>query len=292
MNLKGTFDDKKVVKEIYSSDCLKRYSLFLVGVFLQAASFNLFILPSDMTFGINGVSVVLKQLFGINPSTIIMIANLLLLVASFVYLGKASTSKTIVGSILYPILVELTVFLPAVINFGNTEPVIVALSGAVIYGIGTGFVFKTGYTTGGVGVLKQIVSQYGKMTLGQATVYIEGFVITCCLFVFGWQAFIYSILSLFVISFFTDKVILGISKYKTFQIMTEREKEVKQFILNQLHHGVTILDSHGGYTGDKKRILLCTVPTKQYFILKEGILQIDNEAFFIVTDAYEVKGGQ
>ncbi|MCI9110834.1 MAG: YitT family protein [Bacilli bacterium] len=292
MELNKSFDDKKIVKEIYNNDRIKRYSLFLVGVFLQAASFNLFILPSDMTFGINGVSVVLKQLLGINPATIIMIANLLLLVASFVYLGKSATSKTIVGSILYPILVELTVFLPVVVNFGDTEPVIIALSGAVLYGFGSGFVFKAGYTTGGVGVLKQIVSQYGNMTLGQATIYIEGFVITSCLFVFGWQAFIYSILSLFVISFFTDKVVLGISKYKTFQIITNKEKEVKQFILNQLHHGVTILDSHGGYTGDKKRILLCTVPTKKYFILKEGILQIDNKAFFIVTDAYEVEGGK
>ena len=73
--------------------------------------------------------------------------------------------------------------------------------------------------------------------------------------------------------------------------MTKKEKEVKQLILNQLHHGVTILDSHGGYTDNKRRILLCTVPTKQYFLLKEGILQIDEDAFFIITDTYEVKGG-
>ena len=128
--------------------------------------------------------------------------------------------------------------------------------------------------------------------MGQATLYVEGCIVTLCLFVFGWQAFIYSLISLYVISTLTDKVILGISKYKTFQIITEKEKEVKQFILNQLHHGVTMLDSHGGYTGDKKKILLCTIPTKQYFILKEGILQIDKKAFFIVTDTYEVKGGE
>ncbi len=291
MLLKNTFDDKKIVKEVYSNDRLKRYTLFFLGVLIQAIAFNVFILPSHMSFGVSGIAVVLKQLIGVNPSFVILLANILLVIASFVYLGKSVTSKTIVGSILYPLLVEFTVFLPGVINLGDTEPVIIALSGAVLYGIGCGFVFKTGYTTGGSDVLKQIISQYGKKSMGQATLYVEGCVVTLCLFVFGWQAFIYSIISLYVISVLTDKVILGISKYKTFQIVTHKEKEVKQFILNQLHHGVTILESHGGYTGKEKKIILCTIPTKRYFLLKEGILKIDNKAFFIVTDTYEVEGG-
>lgn len=289
---KKTFDDNKIVKEVYSNDRFKRYSIFFIGVLIQAIAFNIFILPSHMSFGVSGVAVVLKQLCGLNPSFVILLANILLVIASFVYLGKSVTTKTIVGSILYPLLVEVTIFLPSIINLGDTEPVIVALSGAVLYGIGCGFVFKTGYTTGGSDVLKQIISQYGKKSMGQATLYVEGCIVTLCLFVFGWQAFIYSIISLYVISVLTDKVILGISKYKTFQIITDKEKEVKQFILNQLHHGVTILDSYGGYTGDKKKILLCTIPTKRYFLLKEGILQIDKKAFFIVTDTYEVKGGE
>ncbi len=292
MNLINAFDDKKIVQEVYNNDRLKRYSLFFLGVLIQAIAFNVFILPSDMAFGISGVSVVLKQLFGINPSFVILLANVLLLIASFVYLGKSTTSKTIVGSILYPLLVQITVFLPNMIDLGNTEPVIIALSGAVLYGIGTGFVFKTGYTTGGSDVLKQIVSQYGKVSMGKATVYVEGIIVASCLFVFGWQSFIYSLLSLYVVSFLTDKVILGISRYKTFQIITDKEKDVKQFILNQLHHGVTVLESKGGFTCDKKKILLCTIPTKRYFLLKEGILQIDKKAFFIVTDTYEVRGGE
>ncbi len=292
MLFKNAFDDNKVVREIYNNDRLKRYSIFFIGVLIQAVAFNVFILPSNMAFGVSGIAVVLQELFGINPAYIIFLANVLLLVASLVYLGKNVTSKTIVGAILYPLLVELTVSLPSVVDLGDTEPVVIALAGAVLYGIGTGFVFKTGYTTGGSDVMKQIISQYGKKSVGQATIYVEGVVVISCLFVFGWQAFIYSIISIILIGVLTDKVILGISKYKTFQIITVKEKEIEQFILNQLHHGVTVLDSHGGFTGDRKKILLCTIPTKQYFILKEGILQIDKDAFFIVTDTYEVKGGE
>ncbi len=292
MFFKSAFDDNKIIQQIYHNDRVKRYTLFIIGVLLQAVAFNVFILQSNMAFGVSGIAVVLNEIFGITPAYIILVANLLLIVASFVYLGKNVTSKTIVGSLLYPLLVELTVFLPNYVDLGTTEPVIVALSGAVLYGVGTGLVFKAGYTTGGSDVIKQIISEYGKKSIGQATIYVEGIVVTLCLFVFGWQSFIYSIISLFVISMITDNVILGISKYKTFQIITTKEREVKQFILNQLHHGVTILDSHGGYTGEKKKIMLCTIPTKEYFVLKEGILQIDKEAFFIVTDTYEVRGGE
>lgn len=292
MFFKSAFDDNKIIQQIYHNDRVKRYTLFIIGVLLQAVAFNVFILQSNMAFGVSGIAVVLNEIFGITPAYIILVANLLLIVASFVYLGKNVTSKTNVGSLLYPLLVELTVFLPNYVDLGTTEPVIVALSGAVLYGVGTGLVFKAGYTTGGSDVIKQIISEYGKKSIGQATIYVEGIVVTLCLFVFGWQSFIYSIISLFVISMITDNVILGISKYKTFQIITIKEREVKQFILNQLHHGVTILDSHGGYTGEKKKIMLCTIPTKEYFVLKEGILQIDKEAFFIVTDTYEVRGGE
>ena len=292
MFFKSAFDDNKIIQQIYHNDRVKRYTLFIIGVLLQAVAFNVFILQSNMAFGVSGIAVVLNEIFGITPAYIILVANLLLIVASFVYLGKNVTSKTIVGSLLYPLLVELTVFLPNYVDLGTTEPVIVALSGAVLYGVGTGLVFKAGYTTGGSDVIKQIISEYGKKSIGQATIYVEGVVVTLCLFVFGWQSFIYSIISLFVTSMITDNVILGISKYKTFQIITIKEREVKQFILNQLHHGVTILDSHGGYTGEKKKIMLCTIPTKEYFVLKEGILQIDKEAFFIVTDTYEVRGGE
>ena len=292
MFFKSAFDDNKIIQQIYHNDRVKRYTLFIIGVLLQAVAFNVFILQSNMAFGVSGIAVVLNEIFGITPAYIILVANLLLIVASFVYLGKNVTSKTIVGSLLYPLLVELTVFLPNYVDLGTTEPVIVALSGAVLYGVGTGLVFKAGYTTGGSDVIKQIISEYGKKSIGQATIYVEGIVVTLCLFVFGWQSFIYSIISLFVTSMITDNVILGISKYKTFQIITTKEREVKQFILNQLHHGVTILDSHGGYTGEKKKIMLCTIPTKEYFVLKEGILQIDKEAFFIVTDTYEVRGGE
>ncbi len=292
MLFKKVFDDNVIVKEIYNSARLKRYTLFIIGCILQAVAFSFFIAPSNLVFGVSGIAVALKQLLNLEPSYVILIANLLLLVASLIFLGKSVTSKTILGSILFPVLVGVSDMFIKYVDLGNTEPVIIALAGAVIFGLGTGLVFKAGYTTGGSDVIKQIISQYGKKTVGQATIIVEGVIVTFGILVFGLQSFIYSVLSIAVISTITDKVILGISSYKTFQIITSKESEIKQYILKQLNHGVTIINSEGGFGGKHKKILLCTIPTKEYFMLKEGIIRIDDNAFFIVTDTYEVKGGE
>ncbi len=290
-NLKA-FDDKKIKDIVLESDKMKRYSLFILGTFLQALSFNLFILPCNIIFGVSGISIILHNMFNITPAVIILLANVLLIIASYVFLGKDTTKGTILGSFIYPLFIELTSFLPNYIDLGNTEFIVMAVSGAIINGIGTGLVFREGFTTGGSDVLKQILSEYGKMPLGKATIFVEGTIIICGLFANGWQSFIYSILALAVISFMTDRVIIGISQFKTFQIITTQGKEVEKYLLNQLHHGVTVLEGYGAYTGKKQKILLCTLPTKEYYLAKEGILLIDSNAFFIVTDAYEVRGGE
>lgn len=292
MIFKKAFNSEKIVSDIYKGNRLKRYSIFISGVLLQALAFNIFILPSDMVFGTSGIAIVLNYIYQIPPALLILLMHIILIIASFTYLGINKTKKTIIGSLLYPLFTFLTTPLVKYIDLGSTETAIIAITGAVIYGFGTGLVFKAGYTTGGSDVLKQIVSKYGKKSLGSATIYVEGVIVTIGLFVFGWQSFIYSVISLIIIGNITDKVIIGISEYKTFQIITEKDKEINDYILNQMHHGVTIISGIGGFTGDKKKLLLCTIPTKEYFLLKEGITHIDDKAFFIVTDTYEVSKGE
>jgi len=102
----------------------------------------------------------------------------------------------------------------------------------------------------------------------------------------------YALIVLYLISIITDKVLLGISDSKAFYIITEKEEEVKQFVLSNLSHGVTIFKAKGAYDNKDRRVLFCVIPTREYFKLKEGISMIDAQAFFVVTDAYEVYGGE
>lgn len=283
--------DDKVLKEIYQKDRFKRTLYLISGMIIVSLAFNIFLMPSDIVLGVNGLSVIFRKLFGWDTSLVILIGSLFLLVLSFIFLGKEKTSKSIAGSLMFPLFLELTEWLIPYFKLGETEPILIAITGSIICGFGFGLVFKSGYTTGGTDILKQIISKYFKTSLGKAMILTDGAIILISFFVFGLQKFLYSILTMYLISYMIDKVILGISQSKTFFIITECETAVKKYILDNLSHGVTVIDSRGGYTGDFQKMIMCTIPTKEYFILKEGLQNIDPNVFFIITDAYEVSGG-
>lgn len=281
-----------IITEIYKRGRFVRYMQFLAGLLITSLAFNLFILPSKIVYGMSGIGVILNTLFEINPSIVILIGNILLLILSFFTLGFEKTKSSIVGSILYPIMVSLTVPLANQINIGDAEPIIIALFGAVLSGFGLGLIFKAGFTTGGTDILNQIVAKYGKISLGNSMFFTDGLIILGGVFVFGWTKLMYSLITLYIISMMTDKVVIGISQSKAFYIVTNMEKDVKEFIVNNLNHGVTLLHASGGFSGKNQAVLMCVIPTSEYFLFKEGIHKIDNEAFFVVTDAYEVYGGE
>ena len=283
--------DPNIIKKIYQNSRLSRYITFTFGILLLALAYNIFVMPTKIVYGMGGVGVILKNLYNIDPSLTILIGSTITLILSFILLGKEKSMHSIVGTFMYPLFVKLTSFVPNYIDLGNLETIVIVVSGALITGIGLGLVFKSGFTTGGTDILNQIFSKFGKMGMGKAMLLTDGVIILASFFIFGFSVFIYSIISLAIISFLTDKVILGISNSKSFYIITEHETLIKKFLTYQLGHGVTVLNGKGGYTGDNQKVIMCIVPTKDYFIVKEGIKRIDPEAFFLVTDAYEVSGG-
>lgn len=290
LNHRVKIDNTKLLKEIKESKRIKRSFIFIIGVLLSAVAFNLFIKPSHLIFGVSGVSIITEKLYNLDPSIVILGGNILLLIASLVFLGKEETKLTVIGSLLYPIFVKLTDQIPNYIDLGNTEPIVIAVCGALISGVGTGLIFKNNFTTGGTDVLKQIFSKYGKMPYSLSNIYSEGLIMLLGGFVFGWQAFIYSIITLVISGIVSDRVIMGISEYKTLQIVTDKEEEIKNFIMKNLNHGITIIDAKGAYTNNRKKVLLCAVPTREYFIATQAIKKLDPKAFVIAIDTYEIQG--
>lgn len=284
--------DENIIKNIYKKDRFVRYVQFFIGSLLVALSFNLFILPNQITYGMSGVGVVLNSLFGLDPSIVILIGSGILLIMSYFLLGKEKTMNSVLGSILVPVLMKVTEIVPEYIVIETTEPFVLVLFGAVITGFGMGLVFKAGYTTGGTDILNQIVAKYAHMSVGTAMYFTDGLIVCSSFFFFGASKMLYSIISLYIVSLMTDKVVLGISNSKAFYIITEHETAVKKFIMQHLSHGVTVLDGRGGFTGNHQKVIMCIIPTKEYYIAKEGIREIDSRAFFVVTDAYEVNGGE
>lgn len=271
---------------------IKKYLVFIFGIFLYALSFNVFFAPYNIIIGgSTGLSLIFREWVGISPSLFVAIVSYTLIIFSFIYLGLNSTLKTIVGTILYPIFLEITSNI--VLNFDTSlsSTLLIVIYGGITIGFANGLMLKTGFTSGGFNIIYQIVNKYLKVSVGNAILGINVVILTLGAYVFGLSNTLYAIIALYISSIVTDRVILGVSNCKTFYIITSKDKEVKELVINKLSHTVTEIDAKGGYSNKNKKMLMCVVPTKEYFILKEAVKELDKEAFFLITDTYEVSRG-
>lgn len=278
----------KILDEIDSKDLVKRYSLLALGCFIVAFAFNVFFKQYGIVcFGVSGLSIVASH-FGIPNFSFILGFNVILLIISYFTLGMKKTKNAIVGSLLFPVFVWMTNYFVPYLNFDDVELLVIAVFGGVLSGIGYGFIYKTNFNTGGTDIICEIVAKYTKVSMGKAMWVSDGLVVMSGLLVSGWEILLYGFLVLYLISVMTDKVILGISQSKAFYIVTTKPEDVREFLLSIIDGGVTLINARGGYSNNKEILLLGVVPTRQYFIVKEGLKEIDNNIFFLATDAYEV----
>jgi len=293
MNYFSKNKELKIFNEVNHKNIIKRLSEFVLGCLIISISYNIFIVSNNIVpGGVGGLAIIINKLFEIDNSTMIFIMDIFLLIISFILLGKEKTRASILGSILFPVFVKLTEDVNVWLQIDTSQVLLSVIIGGVIYGFGAGLVFRAGFTTGGTDIVNQIISKYGKISLGKSMLFSDGLIVLMSGIFFGINGMMYSILILYIISLIADRVLLGISDSKVFYIITDKEEEVKEYILNALGHGVTIFRARGGNKVEKENVLMTVLPTKDYYELKEGIKSIDSEAFFIITDTYEVFGGE
>ena len=280
----------EIIERINKKNLFKRYVMLLSGCLIVAFAFNLFFLRYNIVcFGVSGVSIVFSE-FGIDPSVFIMVTNIALLIISYFFLGVSDTKGQIVGSLIYPVFISLTKLVTDKIDFGNLELIVIAVIGGVLAGIGYGLIYKSGYGTGGTDINGNIVVKYSKISMGNAMMFINVSIIALGKIVFPWKIIMYAIVVAYLISLVTDKILLGISNSKAFYIVVPKAKDdlVRDFLTSLPGVGSTIIDAHGGYSNDRQTLILAVAPTRMYFLIKEGLYEIDKSIFYLVCDSYEV----
>lgn len=285
---KKKIDD--IIERVKNKNVGKRYAMLLLGCLIVAFAFNLFFLKYNIVcFGVSGISIVLSE-FGVSPFMFILLANIFLMIVAYFVLGFESAKNQFVGAISYPIFVEITSLITDKIDLGTTEMVVIAILGGVFAGIGYGLIYKSNFSTGGTDVIIEILCKYFKISMGTAGLIVNSTIVIIGKLVFSWDIVLYAILVSYLISIFTDKVLLGISKCKAFYIVVNDNiaKSVRDFLVSLDGVGTTIIDAEGGYSKVDETLLLAVVPTRYYFIVKEGLKEIDKDIFFLVCDSYEV----
>lgn len=292
MRLFKRIDSEKVRSKLLHKDAAKKSVLFVIGSFISALSYNLFFVPNNFVGGgLGGIAIILNSIFSINASLVILIGNAILITVSIFTLGWKESLTSIIGATVSTMFVYVTEDIPSLINFYFDDVLLYVLAAGVVGGFGESLVYKAGFNTGGTSIIALIIQHYKKQPLGGILRAISMIVILGGGFTFGYTSVMYSIIITVISTSLVDKLLIGISESKTFFIQTNREDEVKDFIIKIIESGVTEFDSHGAFSHKKKKMLMCVVPTEKYSFLKSAIKEIDPEAFIVVSDCYEVLGG-
>lgn len=267
---------------------IKKYLYLIIGILFVSISFNLFLAPNDLAAGgISGLALVISKIYNIEVSKFILICNIFLIIVSYIFLGKEQTGRTVLGSILFPIFINLTSNICSKIDITEVDIIIKCLFGGILSGIGYGLVFKYGFTSGGTDIIDQLVSKYYKLSMSTCLILVDGFVVISGGLVFGIEKMIYSGLCLVLLSIYSNKSMIGANDYKNFYITTNKINQVKEFIINKYNYNVTLLDALGGYTNEKRKLILSVIRTSDYYEIKESLKLIDPDMFITIANSYE-----
>ena len=271
----------------------QRYVQMIISIFILALLYNAIIQPANITSGgINSIAIILRHLFRIKSLLTISCLTAFFIFLSYIFLGKKKTRGTLTAAILYPVFVYLTSFLRPLINIDMSDMLMISIIVGVISGFCNGLLYKTGFSNGGIPVISQILNKKFNISMGKSTFFINSIIVLIGGYYFGVNMIMYAIIINYINSIIVDKIMLGISKNKSIYIVTKEQEKIKKFIIEDMKHSVTLLKGEGAYSNKEKEVILSIIPTREYFEITESIKLIDPDVFYMVSDAYEVKGGK
>jgi len=260
-----------------------------VGCLLSAVAINSFLVPHHLlSGGVSGIAIILYYLFKFPIGVQILVMNVPLFYAAYRLLGKEYTLKTLYGTALFSFFVDATGYLA---NFTVVDdPILSAITGGIVAGIGSGLIFKANGSGGGLDIVSSIIKKYYSMNVGAASFSINCMIMLIAAVLFGIKLAILTLISMFISANITDNVVEGINRKKTVYIVSYKTDEILKSILKEVGRGATILRGEGAFTRQDKQVIFVVVTLTQIGQIKLLVQESDPNAFMIVQDAVEVMG--
>ncbi|WP_338540804.1 YitT family protein [Paenibacillus tundrae] len=259
----------------------------ILGSFLIAVAFNLFLLPNQIASGgVSGLSILGDEWLGLEPAYTQWAINIPLLIAGFLLIGKQYGIRSVLGSIVLPLFVYLTKDW----TIPTTNPLLGSLYGGIGVGLGIGIVYRGRGSTGGMSILARIVQKYSGLSYSICVVIMDATVIIMAAFVLSLEQSLYALIGLYVTGKVIDAVEMGLGYSKVAYIISNQIEPITKVILEDLDRGLTKLEAKGGYTDDQRTVLMVVVGQNEVPRLKTLIRSVDPSAFVIISNAHEVLG--
>jgi uncharacterized membrane-anchored protein YitT (DUF2179 family) len=268
------------------------HSLIIIGSFILASGFVLFITPYKIVpGGVYGISIVLHYLFGTPVGLVALCFDIPLTLIGIKTLGPRFGYKTVLGFSLTAVFTDTLTYFWGFEPLVKGDALLSCIFGGVLVGLGLGLIFRAKATSGGSDIVAMIIAKYTKLPLGMLMIYVDSVIVLFGFIIFrDWKIPLYSWIVIFITGKVIDIVMGGISYDKSIFIISEKHEEIRNKIINNLNRGGTYIDGKGMYNMADRKIIFTVVNRRELAILEEYIHQVDPKAFLTVLDATEIFG--
>ena len=265
-----------------------KWVFFLLGLEIIALSINLFYGPINIAAGgSTGISILVDAVWGINRSITVFVVNVLMLILAAIFLGRKTTQNIALGSLVLPVLMQITPSFQATNN-----KLLAVIYGGALMGLGVSILYRVNASSGGTTIPPMILKKYFYINPAVSLLCIDMIVIFLNIFVDGWNAFLLAAFSQVVTAITMNFCEAGFDRKYQVRIMSnDHFDEVKKMLMKN-YQSLTLYNVVGGYSDDQKQQILIVVDTRDYGPLITQIHEIDPDAFIITDTIVKVHGGQ
>jgi len=261
----------------------------VIGTALTGFAVSTLLTPNKIVCGgVSGISTILYQTFKLAPGLTYAVINIVLLLVGMKFLGKEFTIKTLIGSGLISLFVQVFSYLPPITD----NVFLAAFFGGTLYGLGIGIAFASGASTGGTDILSRIIQYFlPQFPIGKLLLAVDGVVITASLLVFkDTELVLFGVFALFFSTFCVDWLIRKLNVSKIAFVITDKGEEISNCLINTSPRGVTIIKAIGAYSSENKKVLFCALKENEVPVFQKKIINIDSEAFIVYSESSQIMG--
>lgn len=271
-------------------ESIKEFALITIGIFLVAISVVYFFEPNNIAAGgITGLAIVINHYIPfISIGPLVLMMDAILFIVALIVLGAKFGAKTIYSSFLLSTSMWIMqTFIP--INITN-DLILATIFGTLISAVGMAIVFNANASTGGTDIIAKILNKFFHFEIGKSLLIVDFLVTLLGAVTFGINIGLYGLLAVIINGVVIDNIIAGFKTKSEITIISEKNKEISKFILDDLERGCTFIKGIGGFTGKDTSILYTVLDRNEFIKLKNKIKEIDKNAFITVGEVHEVMG--
>ena len=271
------------------SDFMKEFIVITFATLIVSAAVFFFLIPSQVSVGsISGLAMILGNIIPLHISIITFILNGLLLIIGFLLIGKEFGAKTVYTSLLLPLFLRIfEIWFPDFSSI-NGDPFLDMVCYIFVVSIGLAILFRENVSSGGLDIVAKLLNKYFRMDMGKAMALPGMCVALSSILFYDKKLVVLSLLGTYLNGLVLDHFIFGLNLKKRVCIISEKEAEIRSFILNRLHSGATIYEGRGAYDGQPKTEIITIVDKNEYALLMSYLLKTDPSAFVTVYTVSEV----